>query len=384
MIAYLDCFSGVAGDMILAALIDAGADASLVRKSVDMLRLGATVEMEEVSRAGLRGVHVRVSGDDSFAPTNFAAAQGLIDNANLDVSVRARSLSILTALAGAEAKVHGVTLEQVHFHEIGALDTLVDIVGVSSAMSELGLEGFIVGPIATNIGTIDSQHGILPLPAPAVTELLEGFELVGKAGTPELVTPTGAAIIAATGIPARTFPSMKIVATGYGAGARDLQTPNLLRVIIGEARPEQGDEEVVQIEANIDDMNPEYFNYVFEKLFAAGALDVWLTPVIGKKGRPANIIGILGPVSAELALRDVVLTETSSIGIRVTPVRRWVLDREWVKVAVEGMMVRVKIARDGGRIVNMAPEYSDCEAVARETGLPLKEVFRRALASPQL
>ncbi|HLF70510.1 MAG TPA: nickel pincer cofactor biosynthesis protein LarC [Actinomycetota bacterium] len=384
MIAYLDCFSGAAGDMILAALIDAGADASSVRKSVDLLGLGASIEFEDVSRAGIRGVHTRVTGDDSLAPRTFAEARALIDHAELGDSVRARSLSILTALARAEAKVHGVTIEQVHFHEIGALDTLIDIIGVSSAMSELGLEGFMVGPIATSIGSIESQHGILPLPAPAVTALLEGFELVGRAGTQELVTPTGAAIIAATGTPARTFPSMKIVTTGYGAGARDLETPNLLRVIIGEARSVHADEDAVQIEANIDDMNPEYFGYVFERLFAAGALDVWTSPIVGKKGRPANIIGILGPVSAEMALRDVVLTETSSIGIRVTPVRRWILDREWVQVTVEGMAVRVKVARDGGRVVNISPEYSDCEAVARETGIPLKEVFRLALGSLRL
>lgn len=382
MIAYLDCFAGASGDMILGALVDAGADLEAVRKQVSQIDLGPVdVTASTVYRGGIRAARIRIEGGGSSVMRTYADAVRILDGASLDPEIRARSGAVLRRLASAEARVHGVSIDEVRFHELDGVDTIVDVVGAAAALSNLGAQRVVASPVATGRGLIRAEHGVLPNPAPAVLELLKGAALYQRDVESELVTPTGAALLAEVAESFGLMPRMTVSAIGYGAGSRDLEIPNVVRVVLGEALPAapEGIEELL-IETNIDDMNPEFYEYVSERLFSAGANDVWLTPAIGKRGRPANVLSVLAPAACEEAVRDVLTTETSSIGVRSTPVRKWMLERGWAEVEVEGRPVRVKIARRQGEVVNMAPEYADCAGVAKATGLPLKEVFRRALA----
>ncbi len=379
MIAHFDCFAGAAGDMILAALIDAGADVEFIGKQI--AKLGPTgIETTTVHKRGVRATHVSILPAilDAQSP---AEADELIARAGLDAEIETRSRATLRRLAEAEARVHGISVDEVHFHELSAADTLADIVGAFAAMSNLGIESATASPIATGMGVINTDHGVLPNPGPAVIELLKGAPLRQLDLNAELITPTGAAILSECVSRFGPMPAMTVRASGYGAGTQDLEMPNVLRVIIGDsAEPTSHSIEELHVEANVDDMNPEFYTYVCERLFEAGAHDVWIVPVIGKHGRPANVLNVLVSPDGEAAIREIIVTETSTLGVRYSSVSKWMLEREWVEVTVEGHPIRVKIARHGGRVVNVAPEYADCAEAARRTGSSLKQVFRQALS----
>lgn len=382
MIAYLECFAGAAGDMILAGLIDAGADLDFVSKQIRLCVPEAAVEPREVTRRGLRAVHLEVTGGERRAFGRLEEAEEILEQAGLDDEVGRPAREVLRRLAGAEGRVHGTDPAEVVFHELGAADTLIDAVGVAAAFSSLEVDEITASPVAAGFGTVAGEHGPLPVPAPATMELLRGAPLRSGGVAFELVTPTGAAILATFSSGFGEMPSMRLRSVGYGAGSADLEIPNILRVSVGERVPETvPTTDEILIETNIDDMSPELFPYVSERLFASGAADVWLTPAIGKHGRPSHTLSVLAQPPLEKALRDVLLRETTALGFRILPIRKWMAHRRFVEVLVEGLPVKVKIAEEAGEIVNVAPEYADCLEVARTTGLPLKEVFRRALGA---
>ena len=382
MIAYFDCFCGAAGDMLLAALLDAGADLDRVRKEIEKIDLPneIRIDVEQVHRAGLRASHLVIEGARDPVLNSYADVSRLIDNAGLDQEVETRARSILERLVRAESTVHGVEIEKTHLHEIAAADTLIDVVGFSAALQSLDIDEVVVSKIATGKGAIRTAHGEIQNPSPAVVELLKGAPLYGRDLEVEILTPTGAAILADVTSSFGSMPPVKISSIGYGAGTRVLDIPNVVRVIVGERISRDAESiDALLLETNIDDMNPEIYQFVSEKLFEAGVDDVWITPGVGKSGRPMQVLSVLAPPFLELEVRRIIVTETSSLGLRSLPVNKWMAERTWIEVSVEGFPIRVKIGSREGEIVNTAPEYADCADVARRTGIPLKEVFRRAL-----
>ena len=377
---YFDCFSGAAGDMILGALIDVGASEAEVRRALESLDLpGWELSFEATTRAGLRATRARVEIAPDPGARTYADIRSIIERAGLDAGVQRRALDAFRLLAEAEARVHGVEVEDVHLHEAGAVDAIVDIVGCSAALEDLGPELVVTSPITTGRGMIPSAHGPIPIPAPAVVELLAGAPMVER-GTDELITPTGAAILAAASTRYGAMPAMTLAATGYGAGTRDPEVPNVVRVLLGETEGDDSDVSALLIECNLDDMSPELVPYVIERLIATGAQDAWTTPIVMKKGRPALKLAVLTDSATVDALLEVLFTETTTLGLRMTPVAKRELEREWIDAEVEGYTVRVKIGRYEGRVTTASPEYEDALKVARLTGLPLKEVYRRATA----
>lgn len=376
-ILYFDCPSGASGDMILGALLDAGVPEEVVRSSLDALDLpNWSLEVAATIKGGIRATRASVSIGRAEGPRTYRAMKSLLETAPLLQGVRERALATLEVLARAEGRVHGRAFEDVHFHEIGTTDAMIDIVGVSAALDHLAPLTVFTSAIATGTGTVITAHGELPLPVPAVTEILQnaGASLVGK-GTEELVTPTGAAILAATGASYGELPALKIEASGYGAGRRDLTWPNVLRVLIGEPTTDTSESGTLLLETNLDDLNPELIPYVIESLLNAGARDVWTTPIVMKKGRPAITLSALVATSSKDQMTEILFKETTTLGIRMRPVDRDVLDRDSVEVEVEGFRVRVKRGHRGGEVLTIAPEYEDCAEAARKAGLPLKRIY---------
>jgi pyridinium-3,5-bisthiocarboxylic acid mononucleotide nickel chelatase len=383
VIAYLDCFSGASGDMVLAAALDAGADLDAVHKQIEAVVGPLDLRLETVHRSGIRASKLVVVPATDVRVRTYEDARGALGGAALDAGVAARAMEVLERLMDAEARVHGVERQAVHLHEVAGADTLIDAVGVAAALSSLGIERLVCSPVVTGHGTVRSEHGVLPGPAPAALELLKDAPVVMRDVAAELVTPTGAAIVATFASSFGVMPPMTVRFVGYGAGERELDgPPNVVRLIAGRAL-EGAVEPVAEllVEATIDDMSPELYEYVAERLYEAGAADVWLVPAVGKRGRPATVLTVLAAPEREAGVRDVIVAETSTLGLRVTPVRKWMLSREWITVEVEGRPVRVKVATERGRVRNAAPEYQDCAAVARATGLPLKTVFQLALTA---
>lgn len=383
-IAHFDCIAGVSGDMILGALIDAGADFEFVAKQIARLGLGSVeVRSKKVTKNGIGATQIEVTAHEG-GPRTQVEARRLIETAGLPDDLQSKSLAILERLAAAEARVHSVAIDEVHFHEIGAADTIVDIVGSAAALSCLLVDTVTCSAIAVGSGSVQTEHGLLPVPSPAVSELLKDAPIYGGGVSEEVATPTGAAILAECASVFGPMPMMTLRHTGYGAGTRDLPIANVLRVMIGEAIAEPaGSAEQVEVEATIDDMNPELFEYVIEKLYAEGAQDAWIVPAIGKRGRPASILTALVSPADEDAVREVIFTETSTLGMRSTRVHKWIVERSITKVLVQGQMIRVKMGTHKGRTLNVAPEYSDCASAARRTGLAVKEIYRKALLAAE-
>jgi hypothetical protein len=384
-IAYFDCFSGVAGDMTLGALIDAGVPLEAITTPLGKLPLEPfDVEATRVDRLGLSAIHVRVRAGETGVFRTYASVRAMLEQADLPPRARDVALNAYQKLGEAEAHVHGKDIAHVAFHELGSVDTIVDIVGSALGLDHLGVEQIRSSPVATGMGMIRTEHGVFPVPGPAVVELLKGAPLYSRGIPTELTTPTGAAILVGGGATFGDIPAMRVDAVGYGAGSRELEIPNVLRLIVGEEISEEGEARAltaVVIEANIDDMNPELYEHVFERLFAAGAQDVWITPIVMKRGRPASTLHVLVGPADERACRDVIFTETTTLGLRRRPVEKWALPREVIAVEIDGGQVRVKVGRSGGHLVGIAPEYADCAAIARETGRPLKEVYADAAAA---
>jgi hypothetical protein len=394
-VAYLDCVGGLAGDMLVAALVDAGGDPDRVRALPEALGLpGIDVRIERVERQGVGATRIRFVGAERAprghghghegrddAERSWREIRATIEAAPLAAPVRARALDAFRRLAEAEGKVHGVPAEQVHFHELGAADTILDVCAACDLLVSLGVDRVACSPLPVARGTTRAAHGVLPLPSPATLELLAGAPLV-PAGGGELVTPTGAALAAAWVEEWGELPPMNLAGVGYGAGSRELpDRPNVVRVLLGEAAGGAGTHEVALIETNLDDLLPELVPDAVERCFAAGALDVWTVPAQMKKGRPGIVLSALARPADEAAVAAAILTETSALGVRVARLRRYELEREERVVEVAGGTVRVKVGLLDGRVVNVAPEHDDCAAVARATGRPVKSVWAAALAA---
>jgi pyridinium-3,5-bisthiocarboxylic acid mononucleotide nickel chelatase len=382
--AYFDCFAGVSGDMVLGALLDAGGSAEALRAGLARVPLGPyELEVTGTERGGIGATQVRVRAGHPQAARTWADLRGALGEADLPGPVRDRALATFGRLAEAEARVHRTPADQVHFHEVGATDAVVDVVGSALLLDDLGVTELWASPVATGTGLVRGEHGVLPVPAPAVLELLQGVPIHAGGVAAELTTPTGAAILAAAAGRFAELPPMRVAAVGYGAGSRQHdELPNLLRVLLGERTADgpDGDGGLV-LEANLDDMTPELAPWVLERLFEAGAADVWFTPIHMKKGRPGITLSVLCAPGSDAAVRELLWRETSTLGVRGLPVRKWMLERRVIAVAVPGGKVRVKLGLDGGRVVNVAPEYADCARLASATGRPLKDVMARAQAA---
>jgi uncharacterized protein (TIGR00299 family) protein len=381
--AYLDCVGGLAGDMLLGALLDAGGDLDRLRAVPAKLGLdGVAVVVGRVERQGIGALHVEVAGGDD-GERSWRTIRELLERSSLEDSVRERSLAVFARLAEAEGKVHGVPADEVHFHELGAADTLVDVCGVITLLAGLGVERVVCSPLPVARGLVRAAHGILPLPSPATLELLRGAPLEGVDTPGELVTPTGAALASTLAEDWGRLPSLVLEQVGYGAGTRDTpDRPNVVRVLLGQ-EDRAGPGEVVLLETNLDDLNPELIPDAVERCFSAGALDVWTAPVQMKKGRPGLVLSALARPPEERAVATAILEETSALGLRVAHLRRYELEREEREVQVDGGTVRVKLGRLDGRLVNVAPEHDDCAALALRLGRPVKSVWAAALAAAQ-
>lgn len=379
-VLYFDCFSGASGDMILGALLDAGAREARVREALGRLGLpGWELEIASTDRGGFRATSTRFHIERTDLSRTYPDVLALLHGSSLAPETKERALRVFSLLAEAEGRVHGVSRDRAHFHEVGADDAILDVVASLTALEDLGPERVVTSPIATGTaGLASTSHGLIPVPAPATAELLSsaGAALFGR-GSEELITPTGAALLAQVSDSFGDLPSLRLEKVGYGAGSKALDHPNLLRILVGESVPSRAD--TVLLETNLDDLSPELLPDVVEALLGAGAHDAWITPVVMKKGRAGFVLSVLGPRDRRDALLEIIFTETSTLGVRFMPVAREILDREWVEVKVEGHPVRVKLGRRAGRITTVAPEHDDAAQVARSSGLPLKMVYRKAV-----
>jgi len=379
---YLDCPAGVAGDMLLGALLDAGADADAVRRGLGGLGVdGLELVVERVQRHGLAATHVTVLGAAGQPHRDWASIRAQIDAAGLPERPRTLAQEAFRRLAQAEGRVHGIDPERVHFHEVGAVDAIGEVCAVALAVDGLGIERVVCSPLPLGGGSVAAAHGRLPLPAPATLALLQGAPVYGVDATVELVTPTGAALVATLADGFGPLPELTLEGTGYGAGTRDTPAmPNVVRAILGAGTPAPT-RPVVLIETNLDDLLPELAPDAAEACFAAGALDVWTTAAQMKRGRPGFVLSALARPAERDAVAAAILRETSALGVRFGRLDRIELDRESRTVDVGGEPVRVKIGRRDGRVVNLAPEHADCRRAAEATGAPVKTVWARALAA---
>jgi pyridinium-3,5-bisthiocarboxylic acid mononucleotide nickel chelatase len=392
VIAYLDCTGGLAGDMLIAALLDAGASQDVLRAVPKQLRLdGVELTLGRVERHGIGALHLDVRAEHPHghghdgAHRSWRSIRQQLETADLSERVRVRSLSVFGRLADVEGAVHGVPPEDIHFHELGAVDTLVDVVGAVTLLDDLAVTQLVCSPLPIGRGVINAAHGMLPLPAPATAALLVGAPVFGVDVEAETVTPTGAALAATLADGWGGLPAMRLRSVGYGAGTADFrQRANLVRVLLGDpAHDEPAKHDVVLLETNLDDVNPELVPDAVERCFAAGALDVWTVPVTMKKGRPGVVFSALARPEHEQAVAEAVLEETTALGVRVDRRRRYELAREERTVQIDGRPVRVKLARLDGRIVNVAPEHDDCADLARHIGASVKSVWAAALVAAQ-
>jgi uncharacterized protein (TIGR00299 family) protein len=383
-IAYFDCFSGISGDMVLGALVDAGADLRAIEGALRKLGLeGWSISAERVKRGAIFATHVNIASSEGHHHRGLSVISGRIDKAGLAPRAAERAGRIFTRLAEAEAKVHNVPVEEVHFHEVGAVDSIVDIVGAAVGFELLRIDEFACSALDVGAGQVKTAHGLLPVPAPATAELLRGAPMYTSGIARELVTPTGAAIATTLSSRYAQIPEMTLRAVGYGAGSADFpEKANVLRLLIGEnATGEAGehwDAPVSVIETNLDDMSPQIYGYFVEKALAAGALDVFSTAVQMKKNRPGVLLTLLCESADTAKMMDLVFRETTTIGVRTYDVRRKVLDREIVSVETQFGEVRMKISRMNGSVLNATPEYDDCQRLAAEKGIPLKQVISAA------
>ena len=382
---YLDCVAGVAGDMLLGALLDAGADPQAVGAGLAGLGVeGLELRTEKVSRHAIAATHATVGAAPGQPQRDWRSIRTLIDAADLPERVRERAQETFRRLAHAEARIHDVEPEQVHFHEVGAVDAIGEVVGVALALEDLGVERVVCSPLPVGRGFVEAAHGRLPLPAPATLALVEGAPLYGVEVDTELVTPTGAALVAALAAGYGALPRITLETAGYGAGSRDgAELPNVVRAILG-AEIGPASRPVSLIEANLDDLLPELAPDAAAACFAAGALDVWTAPAQMKHGRPGFVLSALARPSEEEAVATAMLRETSTLGVRIARLDRIELERESRTVEVAGEPVRVKVGRLDGRVVNLAPEHADCERVARSSGAAVKTVWAQALAAAHL
>jgi uncharacterized protein (TIGR00299 family) protein len=383
-LVYFDCFSGISGDMTLGALIDAGCDVARLRSELRSLQVpGWEISAEKVWKNGMAATYAKVKTEDQKKHRSLTDILEILEKSELVPQVRDRASSIFQRLGEAEARVHDVPVEKIHFHEVGAVDAIVDIVGACIGFQSLGIDKFACSPLNVGGGSAKMAHGVLPVPAPATANLLQGKPTYSNGVQRELVTPTGAAIVATLCDSFGPQPPMTVSAIGYGAGTTDLEgQPNVLRIMVGESAEKAVagyDEEVSVIEANLDDMNPQIYGYFLERALAAGALDVYTTPVQMKKNRPGTLLTVLCKPQDTNALTSMIFAETTTFGVRTTNAQRRILPREHVSVSTTFGDVRIKLSRVNGRILHVSPEFDDCRKLAVEKNVPLQEVINEAL-----
>ena len=380
--AFLDCFSGVSGDMLLGALVDAGLPEAFLQETVSNLKLpGCSLAVQRITEKGLAATRVSVLLEEHghhhhHAHRHLADIERLLAGAALAPAIRDRALAVFQRLARAEAAVHGTTIDAIHFHEVGAVDSLVDIVGTVAGLAELGIDHLVCSPLPMPRGWISCEHGQLPLPAPAVCALMQGVPVYGEPLDQELVTPTGAALVTELASEFGTMPPMMPERTGYGSGARERHDgrPNLLRLIVGQGIDAAEAQTVQVIETHLDDWNPEFWPYVSERLMAQGALDVALIPMQMKKGRPGFLLRVICELASQPALATVLFEETSTLGLRLRREQRLTLPREQVTVSTPwgDLPAKAKTTASGTFIT---PEYEACRTLAETQGLPLQAVY---------
>jgi uncharacterized protein (TIGR00299 family) protein len=383
---YFDCFAGASGDMILGALVAAGVDPAALQAKLSLLSVqGFSVEFDKVDRSGLSATHARVLTAHEHAHRHLGDILKIIFESGLSDGVKQRAGQIFNRLAEAEARVHNQPVEKIHFHEVGALDAIVDVVGASICFELLGIDRFVSSPLHVGSGTVEMAHGRFPVPPPAVTELLKGVPFYSTEIKGELLTPTGAAIITTVCKEFGPIPTMTVEQTGYGAGTREYEKfPNVLRVLVGETQMRSSsDERLWMLETNIDDLSPQIVGHVMDRAFELGALDCYLTPVQMKKNRPGVLFSVLCADKDKESLLQLIFLETTSLGVRSYEVERRALERSIVRVETRYGPIDVKVAHLNGRVVNEMPEFDQCRLAARTANVPLKvveEAVRTALA----
>ena len=374
-ICYLDAFSGISGDMTVGALIDAGADSGKLVQSLEALGTGAKFEIEKTKRRGIAASKFRVTSGDGKAHRHLKHILEMIEKSAISARAKQNASAVFERLGKAEAKVHDVPIEKVHFHEVGAVDSICDIVGACVGLDLLDIGSVYSSAVNVGSGTVKTEHGVLPVPAPATSELLAGKPIYARGPSVELTTPTGAAIVTALATEFGALPPMRVIASGYGAGDHDFhEHANVLRVLIGETSGAAESTTVAVLEANIDDSTPQVLGYAMERLLEAGALDVTLAPVQMKKGRPGTILSVIARPEHRETLSRLIFEETTTLGLRIYSAERRVKARHSVEVATPHGTVRMKISENGW----FAPEYEDCRKLARESGVPLKQILAEA------
>ena len=381
---YFDCPSGASGDMVLGALVDAGVELDILRAELEKLGVpGWRLTAREVRRGAFRATKVDVELDRGgrHEHRRLGDITTILSASSLPPGVVATATRIFTRLAEAEARVHGSSVEQVHFHEVGAIDAIVDVTGAAIGLHLLGARVVHVSALPVGGGFVEGAHGRIPMPGPGTAELLRGFPVVDTGVRAELVTPTGAAILTTVATAAGRMPSMTVERVGYGAGSADLpEVPNVLRCFVGEVAEAAGTETVAQVETTIDDMSPQLYEPLMDRLFEAGALDVFLAPVVMKRSRPGTVLTALCSPERVADLSRVLFEETPTIGVRWSEVRRTRLDREMVTLATAYGALPFKVSRLGGRVVTVTPEFAEVARIAREKSLPVREVLDQARA----
>lgn len=380
-IAYFDCFCGAGGDMIVASLIDAGASADVLREGLGSLGLGGyALSIESVNKQGFAATrfHVELKEHAQQPHRHLKQVVEILENSGLPGSAKTRATRIFERLAQAEAKVHGTTVEKVHFHEVGAVDAIVDVVGAMLAMDQFGVERLICSPIPTGSGTITCDHGVMPIPAPATAELLKGVPIAACDEPGELVTPTGAAILTTLASEFGPLPAMTVDSIGYGAGTREgRMRPNVLRVLIGQATRDGDTDEIAVLETNLDDSSPEVVGHCLERLLTEGALDVYAVPIHMKKSRTGVVLTVLCEPGRVEAMQRLLFAETTTFGVRRHNVARVKMRRRHVTVNTPFGDIRMKVGEREG-VVTASPEFGDCQAAARKHDVPLREVIAAA------
>jgi uncharacterized protein (TIGR00299 family) protein len=384
-VAHFDCFSGISGDMTLGALIDAGADAEVIRAGLASFGLPIQLEVEKVRKGGFAATAVHIEAPEEPTHRFLPDVEAILHHSSLTTRQRDLALRIFRRLAQAEAAVHGMPLEKVHFHEVGALDSIADIAGAAIGLDLLGIERFSSRSVPTGHGMVQCAHGLMPIPAPGTAELLKGVPLAPSSIKAELTTPTGAAILTTVVQQWVEQPVMTVERIGQGAGRREfVEQPNLLRLFVGTTQDKAERDQVWMLETNLDDIPAEVIGYCYDLLLAAGALDVFSMPIFMKKNRPGVLLGVLAPESAVPAVEEILFRETTTFGVRRYPVSRRKLQRRACEVTTPWGPIQGKLGWMEGRPPIFSPEYEACARVARQQGVPLREVYAQAQLAYQM